>query len=109
VSDWTYKRTNVGIVVMHGDGRAIATVHEEPYAPQLAATPELYDALAKIRCHFCGWHYGDVKALGVKICDNPWCLESRSALAKARGESAVQSPAPHQEPIAGTQGGQDNG
>ncbi len=47
-NEWKHEKHAVGMCVMHADGRLIATVHEEPYAPQIAATPDLYDALDKL-------------------------------------------------------------
>jgi hypothetical protein len=44
---WNFERRSGGIVIVHADGRLIATLHadSEPYAPQIAATPALYETL----------------------------------------------------------------
>jgi len=77
-----------GIAIRHDDGRLIAIVYEEPYAPQIAATPDLYDALKALDDH------GLDEDQLYYLIDQDVVKQVRAALAKARGESPAMASAP---------------
>jgi hypothetical protein len=82
---WTYTRNQLGIGIKRfDDGHLIAIVYDEAYAPQIAATPDLYDALDALTDVACSLPDGKITMEWVRDLQQA-TRNGIEALAKARG------------------------